>query len=390
MNKLFRFFMFLSIPLMTVFAVSCSDDDGDDPQPASPSITSVSPEEALPGASVTIAGTNLADAEVTFGSTAATVSANTATSITTAVPEGLAAGSQNITVTTANGSDTHSFTVLEETVDPDPTTITSFDPEEGAVGDEITITGTNFDADNILTILIGEVEVTDFEVVDESTITFTVPEGAETGAVTINMIQGDPVVSETDFTVAGTGGNDANLYSGVVIHAQGARMDEGIHTVFNVVTGTTHHYEEPVGDEELARSVDFLMFDPGGDNNYAIMEPSPQGDASWLGNNFYKEIEWPHTNATMLRVLEDADEAFFEDADAETIAALPIGEDEEDHSGRINGIEVGDVILFESEAGRKGLIYFSGVEQDTEEDYKNDIFTVDVKVMDITEEGDGE
>lgn len=387
MNKLFKFFMFLSIPLLSVFAVSCSDDDGDDPAPATPTITTVSPEEALPGTSVTISGSNLDDATVTFGGTSADVSANTATSITTTVPEGLAAGSQNITVTTSAGSDSHDFTVLEETVEP--TTITAFDPEEGAVGDEITMIGTNFDADNILTIMMGEVEVTEYDVVDAENITFTVPEGAETGTITINPMQGDPVVSAVDFTVTGSGANEANLYNNVVIHSQGARMEEGILTVFNIEENTVHHYTEPVDDEELARSVDFLLADTDGANNWAIFSPNPQDpDAVWLGNNFYKEVEWPAHNSTMLRVLEDADEAFFADADAEAIAALPIGEDEDDHSGRINGLQEGDVILFQSDAGRKGLIYFKSVEQDDEESYKDDIFTVDVKVMDLPEEGE--
>lgn len=387
MNKLFKFLLFLMIPLLSVLVIGCNNDDDDTPpQPATPSITTVTPAEGLPGTSVTITGTNLDDAsQVTFGGTAATVTANTATSITTSVPATAGSGSQPISVTTPGGTATHAFTVLEESA-PAPT-ITSFDPEEGVVGDEITITGTNFNSDDILSVWIGDVEITEYTVVDENTITFTVPENAETNTVTINLLQGDPVVSGSEFTVTADAAAEARVYSNVVIHAQGARMDEEIHTILNLETGTTHHYTEPVEDEELARTVDFLLVDTNGENNWAIFSPNPEGDAVWLENNFYKEVAWPHTNTTILRVLEDADEEFFNDATAEIIEGLPIGENDEDNSGRINGLEIGNVILFQSDSGRKGLIYFKEVDQDTVEDYKDDIFTVDVKVVDPVEEG---
>jgi hypothetical protein len=379
MNKLFKFFMFLSIPLLSLLAVSCDDDEVVDDEPASPTITSVSPEEGLPGTAVTITGTDLDNATaIRFGNFEATITNNTATSITTAVPDDATAGSQQISVTTAGRNGTHAFTVLEEQTPA--ATIVSFAPEEGAAGETITITGTNFDADNILTIMLGDVEITEYTVEDETTIVFVVPENAETGTVIINPMQGDPTESEVEFVVVGNT-VEARVYNNVEIHAQGARMKEGILTVFNTATGTTHHYTEPVDDEELARNVDFLLFDTNGSNNWAIMEPNPQGDASWLQNNFYKDVEWAHTNATMLRVLEDADEDFFQDATAEVIEALPIGESEDDHAGRIDPIAVGDVILYESSNGNKGLIYFRSVAQDDEESYKDDIFTVDVKVV---------
>lgn len=378
MNKFIKNFMFLCMPLLMVLAVSCDDDEVVD-ENNEPSISSVSPAEALPGASVTISGANLDDASaVTFGSASATIGANTATSISTTVPDDAASGSQTITVTTAAGTATHAFTVLEEQAPA--ATITSFDPEEGAVGDEITITGTNFDADNILTILVGDVEITEFTVDDESTITFTVPENAETNTVTINLLQGDPVVSESEFTVTGNV-VEARVHNNVEINAQGARMNEGIQTLFNTIDGTMHEYEEPVDNAELAAKIDFLLADTNGENNWAIFSPAPEGDAVWLQNNFYKEVEWPHYNTTMLRVLEDADEDFFTDATAEIIEGLPIGENDDDHSGRINGLQPGDVILYESSNGNKGLIYFRSVAQDDPDSYKDDIFTVDVKVV---------
>lgn len=121
MNKLLKFSLFLAI--LAVFAtvlVSCKDDEGEpDPQPEpteeAPTITSVDPAAGLIGAAVTINGTNLNTVTaVTFGSTAATIGSQTATSISTTVPEGLEAGEVQIKVVNPDGEATANFTVEEE------------------------------------------------------------------------------------------------------------------------------------------------------------------------------------------------------------------------------------------------------------------------------------
>lgn len=105
------------LALMAIFAISmiaCQDDEDTDPV-LEPTITSVAPAEALPGTQVTISGTNLANAtEVKFGATEASITNNTASAIITTVPENVAAGSQQISVTTPGGTATHAFTVQEE------------------------------------------------------------------------------------------------------------------------------------------------------------------------------------------------------------------------------------------------------------------------------------
>lgn len=73
-----------------------------------PDVSAVTPASGTTagGTSVTISGTNLANAtSVTIGGTAATVTANTATSITATTPAGTA-GAADIVVTNGNGSDT--------------------------------------------------------------------------------------------------------------------------------------------------------------------------------------------------------------------------------------------------------------------------------------------
>ena len=92
---------------------ACKKDKKEDPAPAKPAITALSPTSGMVGASVTITGTNLSSAtSVKFNGTAATsVSANTATSVTAVVPTGATTG--NVTVTTSAGtSNEMTFTVV--------------------------------------------------------------------------------------------------------------------------------------------------------------------------------------------------------------------------------------------------------------------------------------
>ncbi|UEG49079.1 IPT/TIG domain-containing protein [Ferruginibacter lapsinanis] len=76
-----------------------------------PTITSFTPSSGPVGTSVTITGTNLTSATVKFNNTTASVSVNTATSITCTVPSGATTG--NITATTTDGTATSAsvFTV---------------------------------------------------------------------------------------------------------------------------------------------------------------------------------------------------------------------------------------------------------------------------------------
>lgn len=210
MKKLFRNYLFLLIPVLTVLAVSCKDDE----EPIlAPQITSVSPNEGLPGTPVTITGTNLANATVTFGNEAATTSTNTATTITTTVPTNVTPGATQITVTTAGGSDSETFTVLETDPGQDEATITAVTPATGGPGTEVTITGTNFTGATALAIGETNVAAEDFEI-DETgeNITFTIPEDAEegdyTGTITVTTPAG--VTTSADdvtftFTPDGTG-----------------------------------------------------------------------------------------------------------------------------------------------------------------------------------------
>lgn len=123
MNKLFKFSLFLMLlGAFAVALVSCgNDDEGGTPEPEPeptenpPTITSVDPATGLIGAAVTINGTNLNTVTtVTFGSTAATIGSQSATSISTTVPEGLEVGEVEIKVVNPDGEATADFTVEAE------------------------------------------------------------------------------------------------------------------------------------------------------------------------------------------------------------------------------------------------------------------------------------
>jgi hypothetical protein len=106
-----------------------------------PKITSISPSVAPAGQSVTISGTSFGEPQgastVTFNGTATTPSSWSASSITAPVPSGATSG--NLVVTVGGlGSNGFGFTVASH--------ITSVSPTSGAVGDLVTVTGTDFGA----------------------------------------------------------------------------------------------------------------------------------------------------------------------------------------------------------------------------------------------------
>lgn len=107
-----------------------------------PSISSLSPNTGMVGASITINGSNFGPSQgsstVTFNGTAATPTSWSATSITLPVPTGATTGTVVVTVNGA-ASNAVQFTV----VGPTPS-ITSITPTGASVGTSVTIAGTNF------------------------------------------------------------------------------------------------------------------------------------------------------------------------------------------------------------------------------------------------------
>lgn len=182
---------------LSMLVIGCSDDDEGGSVSITPAITTISPTQGPVGTVVTITGVSLADAtSVTFGNVTATISENTATSITTTVPDDVAEGEQTITVTTAAGKGTKMFTVTATV--PDPPTIASVSPESlaGPVGSTVTITGSNLEGAGVL---FGDIAAIVDEASTATELIFTIPEGAETGKITITTAGGS--VESAEFTI---------------------------------------------------------------------------------------------------------------------------------------------------------------------------------------------
>ena len=169
--------------------------------PPPPTITSLSQNAGTVGASITITGTNFGTAQgssaVTFnGTAAAAASAWSATSITVTVPVGATTGNVVVTVSgqASNGSP---FTIVL------PPTITSLSQISGAEGVSITITGANFGAaQGSSTVTFNGTAAATASAWSATSITVTVPVGATTGNVVVNVL--GTASNGSPFTVAPT------------------------------------------------------------------------------------------------------------------------------------------------------------------------------------------
>jgi hypothetical protein len=76
-----------------------------------PTITKLNPAKGTPGTAVTITGTNLLRAKVSFAGTSAVITADTATKITTVVPTGAASGTVAVSTSWGTATSPAPFTV---------------------------------------------------------------------------------------------------------------------------------------------------------------------------------------------------------------------------------------------------------------------------------------
>ena len=151
----------------------------------------------MPGATITITGTNLAGAtSLLLGTVAATFTVVNATTITFTVPATAQTGA--ITVTTPGGSATSAspFTVLPASATAP--TITTFSPASAYQGATVTVTGTNLMG--ISAVTVNGASAT-FTVVNATTLTFVVPVAAAIGAATIVLTGPGGTGTSTALTV---------------------------------------------------------------------------------------------------------------------------------------------------------------------------------------------
>lgn len=192
----------IAVLFSLLWIAGCSDDDDGSPGPTAPTITGINPESGPVGTEVTITGTNFSttasDNKVTFNDVAASVNSATATQIKAVVPANATTGPVKVTVggETATGPE---FTVESE--GGGGLTISSIEPNSGAVNDSITISGTGFSTtleDNKVTFTDG-VAATVAKASDTA-IVVLVPEEAVTGPITVAVGE-NTATSPGDFTV---------------------------------------------------------------------------------------------------------------------------------------------------------------------------------------------
>jgi hypothetical protein len=156
-----------------------------------PAITSFSPASGTIGSSVVITGTAFTGATaVKFHGTAATsISVDSDTQITAAVPADTTTGTISVTTAGGTGTSATAFTVLPE--------INSLSPPSAPTGTPATITGSGFNS--VKSVQFNGVSAK-YTRVSSTHITATVPKTATTGPVTVTTAAG-VATSTLDFTV---------------------------------------------------------------------------------------------------------------------------------------------------------------------------------------------
>ena len=164
------------------------------PPPTSPpTITSVSPSSGAPGDNITINGTNLTGASVSFGASNANVTGSSSTQIFVTVPNATGATSLTVTGSVAPPA-TFAFTVTAATVVAPA--ISAISAQTGPPGTVVTITGTGFTG---ATVTIGGAAA-NITASSATSITTSVPGGAAIGAGKI-VVTTSSGSSSRDFTV---------------------------------------------------------------------------------------------------------------------------------------------------------------------------------------------
>ena len=158
-----------------------------------PTITGFFPGSGLPGATVSISGTNFDTATaVAFNGYDATFTIYYRTQITATVPSGATTGKLSVTTPGGTAFSATNFTVLSVP------TINSFAPKAGPIGATITINGTGFTGVSSVKF---NGKAASFHVYSPTQLTASVSAGTTSGRITVTT-PGGTATSATDFTVA--------------------------------------------------------------------------------------------------------------------------------------------------------------------------------------------
>lgn len=158
----------------------------------------------------------------------------------------VAAGTATVTVTLNGVSAASQVTVV-----PPAPTVTGFTPTSGAVGEPVTVTGTNFI--NVQAVTFNGVAAVDFTVQSDTTLTAVVPAGATTGKIAVTTAAGTgqstadftvknpvPILTGLTPTAAPAGSPDVALTVTGQQFVPGAAVTFGATTLATTVVSATH------------------------------------------------------------------------------------------------------------------------------------------------------
>nr|NIR47425.1 DNRLRE domain-containing protein [candidate division KSB1 bacterium]NIR69995.1 DNRLRE domain-containing protein [candidate division KSB1 bacterium]NIS23018.1 DNRLRE domain-containing protein [candidate division KSB1 bacterium]NIT69876.1 DNRLRE domain-containing protein [candidate division KSB1 bacterium]NIU23525.1 DNRLRE domain-containing protein [candidate division KSB1 bacterium] len=202
---------------------------------SNPTITSFTPTLGPAGTEVTLTGSNFTGTiQVSFnGTLSSSFSLDSDTQLRATVPSGTSTGP--ITVQNAAGAGTSSS---DFNVTSSPT-ISSFTPEEGLIGTEVTITGTAFS--DVTGVSFNSTPAISFLIDSDTQIRVDVPIGATTGPIRVTNGSGTGT-SATDFTVhappAITSFTPTNGVASTEVTISGGNFSNAVDVSFNGMSST--------------------------------------------------------------------------------------------------------------------------------------------------------
>jgi surface protein len=209
--------------------ISCSKDDGPTTAAKAPTVSGFTPSSGPVGTVFVISGTNFSTTPskntVKIGTTTATVSAATATKITTSVPQGATTGKVSVTVGGKTVTSTGNFTVTQEQANNDPPvivaqdfgvvedivdtavigTVAATDPEQDALTFSISVNDDDiFEIDaSSGELSLAEGKTLDFETAESHSIMVGVTDGNSSATATITINVADiPEIEAQSFEAA--------------------------------------------------------------------------------------------------------------------------------------------------------------------------------------------
>lgn len=219
------------------------------------------------GSTVTITGVNLAGAlSVKFGPNNATITANTPTSVTVTSPAGT--GVVNVTVTTNGG--TSNFLPFFYILSP---IVVDVLPNSGPLSGGNTVTISGYNLSTATSVNFGANSATP-TVINDGTLSVTVPAGSSTGSIEVTVITTGGVSAGQDYiyvdaptldslspSSGSTGGGTSVTLTGTNLLSATSVTFDGVPAPFGIINSTTIAAIAPPGS---AGAVDVVITTSGG------------------------------------------------------------------------------------------------------------------------------